>query len=191
MTVNHGVLGSSPCSGAIARGLQERCRSGVDSTSVERRKFLLSQAISREFSSAGSEHLPYKQRVGGSNPSTPTKGKGHQCGVLFLLWEYLPIVFTFPPPAPPFVKGRGADFKRPAVGAMGSACGMKWLVNKTRSIRQTKRTPMRCPFLCGSILPTIFTFPPQPLPLRKRDAGERKYYRYLLGSGWRSGLRKS
>ena len=38
MTVNHGVLGSSPCSGAIARGLQERCRSGVDSTSVERRK---------------------------------------------------------------------------------------------------------------------------------------------------------
>ena len=29
----------------------------------------------REFSSAGSEHLPYKQRVGGSNPSTPTKIK--------------------------------------------------------------------------------------------------------------------
>ena len=27
----------------------------------------------REFSSAGLEHLPYKQRVGGSNPSTPTK----------------------------------------------------------------------------------------------------------------------
>ena len=27
----------------------------------------------REFSSAGSEHLPYKQRVGGSNPSTPTQ----------------------------------------------------------------------------------------------------------------------
>ena len=24
------------------------------------------------FSSAGLEHLPYKQRVGGSNPSTPT-----------------------------------------------------------------------------------------------------------------------
>ena len=29
----------------------------------------------RAFSSAGSEHLPYKQRVGGSNPSTPTKTK--------------------------------------------------------------------------------------------------------------------
>ena len=28
--------------------------------------------VKREFSSAGSEHLPYKQRVGGSNPSTPT-----------------------------------------------------------------------------------------------------------------------
>ena len=28
--------------------------------------------MKREFSSAGSEHLPYKQRVGGSNPSTPT-----------------------------------------------------------------------------------------------------------------------
>ena len=27
------------------------------------------------FSSAGSEHLPYKQRVGGSNPSTPTSKK--------------------------------------------------------------------------------------------------------------------
>jgi hypothetical protein len=29
----------------------------------------------RAFSSAGSEHLPYKQRVGGSNPSTPTNSK--------------------------------------------------------------------------------------------------------------------
>ena len=27
----------------------------------------------RAFSSAGLEHLPYKQRVGGSNPSTPTE----------------------------------------------------------------------------------------------------------------------
>ena len=26
----------------------------------------------RAISSAGSEHLPYKQRVGGSNPSSPT-----------------------------------------------------------------------------------------------------------------------
>ena len=49
MTVNHGVLGSSPCSGAF-------------------RLFL----PLRELSSAGSERLPYKQRVGGSNPSAPT-----------------------------------------------------------------------------------------------------------------------
>ena len=30
-------------------------------------------ATFRAFSSAGLEHLPYKQRVGGSNPSTPTE----------------------------------------------------------------------------------------------------------------------
>ena len=30
------------------------------------------EKINRAFSSAGSEHLPYKQGVGGSNPSTPT-----------------------------------------------------------------------------------------------------------------------
>ena len=29
--------------------------------------------LERALSSAGSEHLPYKQRVGGSNPSAPTK----------------------------------------------------------------------------------------------------------------------
>ncbi len=39
----------------------------------------------RAFSSAGLEHLPYKQRVGGSNPSTPTKGVPKQFGTLFLL----------------------------------------------------------------------------------------------------------
>ncbi len=37
--------------------------------------------IKRAFSSAGSEHLPYKQRVGGSNPSTPT-GNFHSKVVL-------------------------------------------------------------------------------------------------------------
>ena len=34
---------------------------------------LLKRKCKRAFSSAGSEHLPYKQRVGGSNPSTPTQ----------------------------------------------------------------------------------------------------------------------
>ena len=39
-------------------------------------KCLLLQSLlsTRAFSSAGLEHLPYKQRVGGSNPSTPTWG---------------------------------------------------------------------------------------------------------------------
>ena len=36
----------------------------------------------RELSSAGSEHLPYKQRVGGSNPSAPTN-PGHLIGVFY------------------------------------------------------------------------------------------------------------
>ena len=54
-----------------------------------------------EFSSAGSEHLPYKQRVGGSIPSTPTKNSvknrvfsfhsAPQLPIFILLWEY----FTF------------------------------------------------------------------------------------------------
>ena len=86
MTVNHGVLGSSPCSGAIARGLQKEIfqrrhlivqrvnRVSVDSNFIEAEESAVPSHFSeREFSSAGLEHLPYKQRVGGSNPSTPTK----------------------------------------------------------------------------------------------------------------------
>ncbi len=36
----------------------------------------------RAFSSAGLEHLPYKQRVGGSNPSTPTSKGFNVFGIL-------------------------------------------------------------------------------------------------------------
>ena len=44
-----------------------------------------------EFSSAGSEHLPYKQRVGGSNPSTPTQyRKGFQEIEALFLYPDLP-----------------------------------------------------------------------------------------------------
>ncbi len=32
-----------------------------------------SDCLTREYSSAGSEHLPYKQRVRGSNPCAPTR----------------------------------------------------------------------------------------------------------------------
>ena len=38
--------------------------------------------FSRALSSAGSERLPYKQRVGGSNPSAPTR---HD---LYLFWRF-------------------------------------------------------------------------------------------------------
>ena len=37
--------------------------------------YLCTRLENRAFSSAGLEHLPYKQRVGGSNPSTPTKNE--------------------------------------------------------------------------------------------------------------------
>ena len=33
----------------------------------------MKQVLKREHSSVGLEHLPYKQRVGGSTPSAPTK----------------------------------------------------------------------------------------------------------------------
>ena len=41
----------------------------------------------RAFSSVGLEHLPYKQRVGGSNPSTPTWGD--------TLWPFGAAGFSF------------------------------------------------------------------------------------------------
>ena len=34
---------------------------------------VITRLTKRALSSAGLEHLPYKQRVGGSNPSAPTK----------------------------------------------------------------------------------------------------------------------
>ena len=39
------------------------------------------------FSSAGLEHLPYKQRVGGSNPSTPTREFRNQSGLFFVNYQ--------------------------------------------------------------------------------------------------------
>ena len=98
MTVNHGVLGSSPCSGAIARGLQKEIfqrrhnrvqrvnRVSVDSSFIEVERSAVPSLSEREFSSAGLEHLPYKQRVGGSNPSTPTK-QDHSNRVVFFLYS--------------------------------------------------------------------------------------------------------
>ena len=47
----------------------------MDSSFVEVERSAVPSLSEREFSSAGLEHLPYKQRVGGSNPSTPTKSR--------------------------------------------------------------------------------------------------------------------
>ena len=42
-----------------------------------------------ELSSAGSEHLPYKQRVGGSNPSAPTEIQAATiCSGFFVLIQF-------------------------------------------------------------------------------------------------------
>ena len=49
----------------------------------------------RAFSSAGSEHLPYKQRVGGSNPSTPTD-EVKQVNVWLFLF-LLPLLYKLSP----------------------------------------------------------------------------------------------
>lgn len=49
----------------------------------------------RAFSSAGSEHLPYKQRVGGSNPSTPTTEKRLTRNCESFLFLFLPIFRWF------------------------------------------------------------------------------------------------
>ena len=47
---------------------------------------LLKNKRHRAFSSAGSEHLPYKQRVGGSNPSTPTDKKSAESRLFLFLY---------------------------------------------------------------------------------------------------------
>ena len=52
----------------------------------------------RAFSSAGSEHLPYKQRVGGSNPSTPTKKAPIEiCFSVGVFWLNSPEIFILSP----------------------------------------------------------------------------------------------
>ena len=49
------------------------CNRKRETTQAKLKSLNVFQCEKRAFSSAGSEHLPYKQRVGGSNPSTPTK----------------------------------------------------------------------------------------------------------------------
>ena len=49
----------------------------------------MGQVLTREHSSVGLEHLPYKQRVGGSTPSAPTKPDtfSHNEKVFFYLYH--------------------------------------------------------------------------------------------------------
>ena len=67
--------------GRLAQLVQSICLTSRGSAVRIRQRPLLNKSFSkkatqtRAFSSAGSEHLPYKQRVGGSNPSTPTTTK--------------------------------------------------------------------------------------------------------------------
>ena len=46
-------------------------------------RFERNEVLTREHSSVGLEHLPYKQRVGGSTPSAPTKKEIHYGESLF------------------------------------------------------------------------------------------------------------
>ena len=58
--------------------------------SVEKLLYLcnrFSNGKTRAFSSAGLEHLPYKQRVGGSNPSASTKGCTNYICTTFLCFD--------------------------------------------------------------------------------------------------------
>ncbi len=41
----------------------------------------------RALSSVGSERLPYKQRVGGSNPSAPTSSFRYSCDMTFVVLQ--------------------------------------------------------------------------------------------------------
>ena len=61
--------------GRLAQLVQSICLTSRGSAVRIRQRPPPKRKIIRAFSSAGSEHLPYKQRVGGSNPSTPTPNK--------------------------------------------------------------------------------------------------------------------
>ena len=59
---------------------------GESFAGLQKTPIFASQLRKGAFSSAGSEHLPYKQRVGGSNPSTPTSENQAvtvKCGCFF------------------------------------------------------------------------------------------------------------
>ena len=72
--------------GRLAQLVQSICLTSRGSAVRIRQRPPPKRKIIRAFSSAGSEHLPYKQRVGGSNPSTPTSSFAILRGFLFLTY---------------------------------------------------------------------------------------------------------
>ena len=118
----------------------------------------------REFSSAGSEHLPYKQRVGGSNPSTPTKRKASFWDAFFVCGSFSPKYIHIPSPYPSLWQREGFLFRNcPAASD-----------TERRQAEQTFE-------VCGvaNPLPTIFTFPPHAPLLAK---GGILFYTYRPAS---------
>ena len=97
----------------------------------------------REFSSAGSEHLPYKQRVGGSNPSTPTKQRRRlrNQSSFFCLCTAAATVFAYPAAGK---KTRGEYCIRPSLNPFamserkvvdfGGSRSIAWLLHNGRHL---------------------------------------------------------
>ena len=91
----------------------------------------------RAFSSAGLEHLPYKQRVGGSNPSTPTGV--FPCGLLFgetagIFFVYIPlniIRHSLAPPPRRHTSASPSPWER----------GVNSLANRSRTVVSVPRPP--------------------------------------------------
>ena len=60
---------------AWGHGFESRTHRNMIEEKLREASFFM-QEIAWAISAAGSEHLPYKQRVGGSNPSSPTNNNG-------------------------------------------------------------------------------------------------------------------
>ena len=82
--------------GRLAQLVQSICLTSRGSAVRIRQRPHKIQALSfikRAFSSAGSEHLPYKQRVGGSNPSTPTPKRKSYEEIRETFFYFLPLLY--------------------------------------------------------------------------------------------------
>ena len=68
--------------------MKEGVTSGNDRLKNDDRRSYRAKEARREHSSVGLEHLPYKQRVGGSTPSAPTKSLSSSLERLFSLYHF-------------------------------------------------------------------------------------------------------